>query len=333
MDIDFMIAQFYGGTGLLIVVSVALDLVQKIDSHLVMRNYSGLLDCRFRQRVTGSGSSTWRSSSRNSVPCGLVLKSRREIGLMREGLPVGRRRSSTGGPDDRTPACDDRSELDAAVEELFASHHAAIPLFKGVSRREVPFPAVTCISVNEEVVHGIPGRPRVLEEGDIVSVDTGCKLGGWCGDGAWTYPVGQVTENVSALLEAGQNALQTAIQGMGNRKRWSEVARMIESSVDRAGFSVVLDLVGHGIGREMHEEPEVPNYVPEDISDRDFPIKNGLVLAIEPMVNMGGEEVCLLDDHWTIVTADGLPSVHFEHTVAMTAEGPVVLTEGIGKPM
>lgn len=256
---------------------------------------------------------------------GLVLKSRREIGLMRDACQLVAEAHQLIArllePGITT------GELDAAVEKLFDSRDA-IPLFKGFPG-EVPFPAVTCISVNEEVVHGIPGD-RVLEEGDIISVDTGCKLKGWCGDGAWTYPVGTVSDDVQKLLQAGQRTLQTAIGGMATRKKWSQIARMMEREVDRAGFFPVLDFVGHGIGREMHEDPEVPNYVAEDMAERDFPIKNGLVLAIEPMVNMGTGDVQILDDHWTVVTADGLPSVHFEHTVAMTAEGPVVLTEGIG---
>lgn len=256
---------------------------------------------------------------------GLVLKSRREIGLMRDACQIVAEAHQLIArllePGVTT------GQLDAAVEKLFAERDA-IPLFKGFPG-EVPFPAVTCISVNEEVVHGIPGE-RVLREGDIISVDTGCKVRGWCGDGAWTYPVGEVSEEVRSLLDTGRRTLEVAIQGMATRSRWSEIARMMERNVERSGFCTVLDFVGHGIGREMHEEPEVPNYVPEDIAERDFPIKNGLVLAIEPMVNMGTEEVRILDDHWTVVTADGLPSVHFEHTVAMTSNGPEVLTAGIG---
>ena len=257
---------------------------------------------------------------------GLVLKSRREIGLMREAcqLVVAAHRLVAEMIEPGVTT----GQLDAAVEELFQERQAT-PLFKGFPG-EVPFPAVTCISVNEEVVHGIPGD-RVLAEGDLVSVDTGCKLDGWCGDGAWTYPVGRINEAQERLCAAGQAALATAVQGLGTRKKWSEVARMMERGVDRAGFSVVLDFVGHGIGREMHEAPEVPNYVPDDMANRDFPIKSGLVVAIEPMVNMGAEEVRILDDHWTVVTADGLPSVHFEHTVAVTSDGPVVLTEGLGQ--
>ncbi len=256
----------------------------------------------------------------------LTLKSRREIELMREACQLVARAhriiAEMIAPGVTTAA------LDRAVEEFFAAHQAQ-PLFKGVEG-VVPFPAVTCISVNDQVVHGIPG-PYELREGDILSVDTGCRLNGWCGDGAWTYPVGRVDELKLRLLSAGQGALNTAIQGMGTRKKWSQVARQIERSVQRAGFSVVEDFVGHGIGRDMHEDPEVPNYVCEDLAKRDFPIKPGLVVAIEPMVNVGTPEVEVLDDHWTVVTADGAPSAHFEHTVAMTREGPMILTEGLGR--
>lgn len=258
----------------------------------------------------------------------LTLKSRREIGLMRESCQLVVQAHHLIAemivPGVTT------AQLDRAVEEFFASQGAE-PLFKGVPGPEgvAPFPAVTCISVNDQVVHGIPGTYR-LREGDILSVDTGCRLGGWCGDGAWSYRVGRVSELKSRLLAAGQAALATAVHGMATRKRWSQVARLIERRVRRAGFSVVEDFVGHGIGREMHEEPEVPNYASEEFADRDFSIRPGLVLAIEPMVNAGGPKVELLDDDWTVVTADGSPSVHFEHTVAMTPEGPVILTEGLG---
>ncbi|MGD9857546.1 MAG: type I methionyl aminopeptidase [Planctomycetaceae bacterium] len=258
----------------------------------------------------------------------LTLKSRREIGLMREScqLVVRAHRLIAGmiAPGVTT------AELDWAVEEFFAQQGAE-PLFKGVPGSEgaAPFPAVTCISVDDQVVHGIPG-PYRLRKGDILSVDTGCRLNGWCGDGAWSYAVGEVDELKSRLLTAGQAALATAVQGMGTRKKWSQVARLIDRSVRRAGFRVVEDFVGHGIGRDMHEDPEVPNYFSPEFADRDFPIKPGLVLAIEPMVNAGSSEVELLDDDWTVVTADGAPSVHFEHTVAMTKEGPVILTAGLG---
>lgn len=215
-------------------------------------------------------------------------------------------------------------QIDRAVEDLFLRHQAT-PLFKGVSGK-VPFPASTCISVNEEVVHGIPSG-RVIREGDLVSVDTGCRLAGWCGDSAWTYAVGEVDEEKQRLMAVGQQALEVAIEEMGRCKTWAEVARIMEESVHLSGFGIVEDLVGHGIGRGMHEDPQVPNFVSPELQEHDFQLLPGLVIAVEPMVNGGTGEVCLLDDHWTIVTVDGRPSVHFEHTVAVTDNGVSVLTK------
>jgi len=218
------------------------------------------------------------------------------------------------------------AEIDAAVEQFF-QQRSAVPLFKGVPGR-VPFPAVTCISINEEVVHGIPG-PRALREGDIVSIDTGCKLGGWCGDAAMTYPVGEVEPRVRELLAVTQATLDLAIDLMGKCSYWSEVAREMEAYVKRHGFCVVESFVGHGIGREMHEEPQVPNFVSSQLRrGGDFRLQPGLVIAVEPMVNFGTKQVQVRRDHWTQATADGRPSAHFEHTIAMTETGPVVLTAG-----
>ena len=217
-------------------------------------------------------------------------------------------------------------ELDAAVDEFFAKNNAK-PLFKGVPGK-VPFPAVCCISINEEVVHGIPG-PRKLVEGDIVSIDTGCKLNGWCGDAAATYPVGQVAPDVQRLLDVTRQVLELAIDLMGKRSRWREVAAEMEKFVKKHKFSVVEDFVGHGIGREMHEEPQVPNFVSSQLRrGQDFRLVPGLVIAVEPMVNMGTKRVRTGADHWTQTTRDGLPSAHFEHTVALTQSGPELLTAG-----
>jgi methionyl aminopeptidase len=217
-------------------------------------------------------------------------------------------------------------QLDAAVE-LFFQKHNAVPLFKGV-KGKVPFPAVTCISINEEVVHGIPG-PRKLKEGDIVSVDTGCRLNGWCGDSAWTYGVGNLHPEVRRLLEVAEGMLQLSIELMGKAEWWSQVAGEMAEYVNRRGFAVVENFVGHGIGREMHEDPQVPNFVSDQMrKGQDFRLLPGLVIAIEPMVNMGSKRVKTRSDHWTQVTADGRPSAHFEHTVALTSAGPYVLTAG-----
>lgn len=256
----------------------------------------------------------------------ITLKSRREIDRMRAaGAIVAEAHAlarSLIAPGVST------AEIDAAIEELF-SRRAVIPLFKGFPG-EVPFPAVTCISVNQEIVHGIPG-PYRLQPGDIVSIDTGCKLNGWCGDAAWTYPVGDISDEKRRLMAAGQRILNVAIEAFGSESRWSGVARRMMRATEEAGFSLVEQFVGHGIGREMHEPPQVPNYTNASLRKEDFEIRPGLVLAIEPMVNAGVADIKILADHWTAVTADGRPSVHFEHTVALTANGPELLTQGVGE--
>ncbi|WP_437225851.1 type I methionyl aminopeptidase [Planctomicrobium sp. SH661] len=258
----------------------------------------------------------------------ITLKSKREIGLMREaGQLVAAAHQIARemvAPGVRT------GDIDAAIERLFVENNAH-PLFKNFPGK-VPFPAVTCISVNEQIVHGIPGD-RVLVEGDIVSVDTGCRVNGWCGDSAWTYAVGEIDPQSRKLMETGREVLRTAIIGLKTRKRWSEIAREMVKVTRAAGFSAVEQFVGHGIGREMHEPPQVPNYLIRNKKDEDFLIQPGLVLAIEPMINAGSPGVRILKDHWTAVTADGQRSVHYEHTVAVTADGPVLLTEGVGEPL
>jgi methionyl aminopeptidase len=252
----------------------------------------------------------------------IVLKSRREIALMRDAGKVVAEAIAGAGALAR-PGVATR-EMDAVVEAVFARHRAE-PLFKGVPGK-VPFPAATCISVNDQVVHGIPSD-RLLVEGDLVSIDTGCRLAGWCADSAWTFPVGPIDETKSRLLATGRAVLQLAIDECNSTKKWSEVASRLQAEVHRAGFSVVEQFTGHGIGREMHEDPQVPNYVSPSLEFADFRLEPGLVLAIEPMVNAGSKSTVLSSrDHWTVSTKDGLPSVHFEHTVALTAEGPLVLT-------
>jgi len=259
----------------------------------------------------------------------ISLKRPREIELMREaGRLVARAHKlvrSMIEPGITTGA------IDHAVEVLFAEQ-GATPLFKGVpnpTRGKAAFPSVCCISVNEQVVHGIPGD-RALVAGDIVKVDTGCRLNGWCGDSAWTYAVGEVDEVKRRLMDIGEANLMLAISESGLRKRWSEVAAAMEKHVHDAGFSVVEQFVGHGIGREMHEDPQVPNFVSSQLKRQDFRLEPGLVLAIEPMVNAGSKGVRVLPDHWTVETRDRKPSVHFEHTVAITAEGPEILTRDDG---
>jgi len=249
------------------------------------------------------------------------LKSIREIGLMREAgklvaraLRMCREMVKPGLA---------TIELDGAVDALF-TQHGALPLFKGYPGK-VPFPAATCISLNEQVVHGIPG-PRVIREGDLVKIDTACKLNGWCADAAITVPVGEVRPEWRRLIRVGEEVLAIAIAEMGQRKWWSEVAMRMQQHAEAAGFSVVKQYVGHGIGRTMHENPQVPNFVNRDVRKHRFRLEEGLVLAVEPMLNMGREDTLTLKDHWTVVTRDGLPSVHMEHTLAITKAGILVIT-------
>lgn len=262
-----------------------------------------------------------------SVPAMITLKSRREIELMRAaGQLVARAHQLAAGmiqPGVTT------GEIDAAIEALFREHQAE-PLFKGVPGK-VPFPCVTCISVNEQVVHGIPGNAP-LRAGDIVSLDTGCRLGGWCGDAAWTYAVGEIDSESRRLMDTGEEILATAIDGLREERYWSNIARRMMAVARRERFSLVEQFVGHGIGRKMHEWPQAPNTLQRGLAVEDFEIVPGLVLAIEPMLNAGTHKIRILKDHWTAVTADGKRSVHFEHTVAVTSDGPVLLTEGVGQP-
>jgi methionyl aminopeptidase len=221
------------------------------------------------------------------------------------------------------------AQIDARLAAFFREHDAT-PLFKSYPNSQKgkrPFPAVTCMSFNEEVVHGIPG-PRPLREGDILSIDTGCRVGGWCGDAAVTHAVGEVAPVVRKLLDVTKGVLRLAIELMAKKTFWSEVASEMAAYVAKAGFSTVEEFVGHGIGRDMHEEPQVPNYVSPQLKKRggNFPLKPGLVIAIEPMVNVGTKKVKLLADDWTMVTKDAKPSAHFEHTVAITTSGPRILT-------
>lgn len=215
-------------------------------------------------------------------------------------------------------------DIDQAIDALFAKHKAE-PLFKGYPGKR-PFPASTCICLNEQVVHGIPG-PRVLRPGDLLKVDTACKLEGFCADAAVCIPIGdQVRPDIKRLVQIAEEALAVAIRELGRKKRWSEIAVQMEQLVQKNGFSVVERFVGHGIGRSMHEAPQVPNFSSREMRDVDFDIVPGLTLAVEPMVNFGKKDVQELPDQWTVITRDRLPSAHVEHTVAVTAQGVQILT-------
>lgn len=209
-------------------------------------------------------------------------------------------------------------ELNEAVEEFLLKQNA-VPAFKGYQG----YPASICASVNEVVVHGIPSKQVVLEEGSIVSIDIGAFVDGFCGDSAWTYPVGKIAPEIQKLLTVAEQALFLGIEQARVGNRLSDISHAVQSHVEAHGFSVVRDYVGHGIGRQMHEAPQIPNFGPPGRGPR---LKSGITLAIEPMVNMGGYQVEVLADNWTVVTRDKCWSAHFEHTVAVTDEGPVILT-------
>jgi len=216
----------------------------------------------------------------------------------------------------------------AQVSDSIIEEAGAIALFKGVPNpaARFDFPASICASINEEVVHGIPGD-RVLQNGDILSIDCGAKLNGYCGDAAVTLIIGTVGERVQQLVQKTREVLEIAVSQAGPGKLWSDVARLMQDHAESAGFGVVRDYVGHGIGRKMHEDPKVPNFVSRELLQHDLRLRQGMVLAVEPMVNMGTWRVKVLPDGWTVVTADTQPSAHFEHTIAITDDGAEILTK------
>ena len=209
------------------------------------------------------------------------------------------------------------AELDAIAEEFITSHRG-FPTFKGYRG----YPASTCISPNDMVVHGIPG-PYELADGDIVSVDIGVTLDGFVGDSSFTFSVGEISADAERLLEVCQAALAAGVDQCRPGNRLSDISHAVQQVTEAAGFSVVRSLVGHGVGRSMHEDPQIPNYGPPG---RGPLLAEGMTFAIEPMINAGGPEIYVHDDDWSISTADESLSAHFEHTVAITAAGPRILT-------
>lgn len=211
------------------------------------------------------------------------------------------------------------ADLDRLAEE-FIRREGASPAFKGYRG----FPATLCTSVNEEVVHGIPSSRKRLQEGDIIGVDVGAIVEGYYGDAAVTLPVGRVSEAAERLIRVTEAALTAGLAKVKVGNRLSDISHAVQAVAEAEGYSVVREFVGHGIGRNLHEDPQVPNYGKPGEGPR---LKEGLVLAIEPMINVGGREVEVLSDRWTVVTRDKSLSAHFEHTVALTADGPQVLTK------
>jgi methionyl aminopeptidase len=214
-------------------------------------------------------------------------------------------------------------DLDRMAEEL-AIKKGAKPAFKGYSN----YPASVCFAVNDEVVHGIPSKKKILREGDIVGLDFGVSLEGYYGDSAITVPVGDVSSLAQKLMAVTKESLNRGIAEAYPGNRLFDISGAIQTYVEEEGFSIVRSFVGHGIGRKLHEDPQVPNFVPENGNHgKGIKLKPGMVIAIEPMVNVGRPDIKILNDGWTAVTVDGTLSAHFEHTVAVTDEGPVVLTQ------
>src|SRR5271170_4479573 len=214
-------------------------------------------------------------------------------------------------------------ELDKMAEEL-TYKKGAKPAFKGYQPGDVPYPKTLCVSVNEEIVHGIPSS-RKLKQGDIVGLDFGVVYQGFYGDAARTVPVGKISDRAEQLLLVTRAALYAGIEQGQVGNRISDIARAVQQTAETAGFSVVTDFAGHGIGRSLHEDPQVPNYVRRGMPNPR--LQEGMVLAIEPMINEGVPELRILADGWTAVTADGKLSAHFEHSIAITAGGPRILSE------
>ena len=245
----------------------------------------------------------------------IIAKSAAEIEVMREAGRITARALDAVSSAVRPGVTTD--DLDAIAEDVIVKAGAR-PAFKGYHG----FPATLCTSVNDQVVHGIPGG-RVLKEGEIVSVDCGAIVDGYYGDSARTFPVGQVSAAANRLMDVTKRSLEAGIARCRPGMRLYDVSAAVQEVAEAAGFSVVREYVGHGIGRSMHEDPQVPNYGKAGTGPT---LRTGMVLAIEPMINAGAADVRSLDDGWTVVTLDGAMSAHFEHTVAVTEDGPLVLT-------
>ena len=219
------------------------------------------------------------------------------------------------------------AQLDDLASSITADAGAKA-LFRGVKSpyAKKPFPGAICASINEQVVHGIPSKKVKLHDGDILSVDFGVKLAGYCGDAAVTIGIGEVSPEKQRLMDVTRQVLDIAIAKSAPGLKWSEIAAQMEECASQSGFSVVRDFVGHGIGTEMHEDPKVPNFVSKELLRNDILLKEGMILAVEPMVNMGSHVVRTLRDGWTVVTRDGKCSAHFEHSLAIVNGGCDVLT-------
>ncbi|MBK6522110.1 MAG: type I methionyl aminopeptidase [Sphingobacteriaceae bacterium] len=249
----------------------------------------------------------------------IYLKTSEEIELMRESALMVSRTLGLIAAEIKPGVIP--SKLDKLAEE-YIRDNGGIPAFKGYKGANGPFPSTLCVSINETVVHGIPGD-KPVKEGDIISVDCGVKKNGFFGDHAFTFEVGEVTPEVKRLLQVTKECLYKGIEQMIEGNRIGDISYAIQQHAEKNGYGVVRELVGHGLGKNLHEEPEVPNYGSRGNGPK---IKEGLVLAIEPMINMGKKNIKQLNDGWSIVTADNLPSAHFEHDVAVINGKPEILS-------
>ncbi|EJS46793.1 TPA: type I methionyl aminopeptidase [Bacillus thuringiensis] len=245
----------------------------------------------------------------------IICKTPREIEIMRE---AGRIVALTHQELKQhiTPGITTK-ELDQIAEKTIQKY-GATPSFKGYNG----FPGSICASVNEELVHGIPGK-RKLKEGDIISIDIGAKYNGYHGDSAWTYPVGNISESVQKLLDVTEKSLYLGLEQVKPGERLSNISHAVQTHAEENGFSIVREYVGHGIGQDLHEDPQIPHYGPPNRGPR---LKSGMVICVEPMVNQGRRYVKTLSDDWTVVTVDGKWCAHFEHTIALTEAGYEILT-------
>ncbi|MBC8482058.1 MAG: type I methionyl aminopeptidase [Planctomycetes bacterium] len=255
----------------------------------------------------------------------IILKSQREIELMRRAgsvvAGVLSKIKEIAEPGMTT------GYLNKVAEDMSAEAGAET-LFKGVKSpyARIPFPGAICASVNDQIVHGIPSEELQLKNGDLLSVDFGVMLDGYCGDSAVTIGIGDVSTEDQMLMDVTKETLGIAIECLRPGVKWSQIAAKMQRHAEKAGFGVVTEYVGHGIGREMHEDPTVPNFVSADLLRNDILITEGMVLAVEPMINAGTGRTRTLSDGWTVVTADGKKSAHFEHTIAINKNGCEVLT-------
>ncbi|MFU8785771.1 MAG: type I methionyl aminopeptidase [Candidatus Izemoplasmataceae bacterium] len=246
----------------------------------------------------------------------ITIKSNREIKFMREAGRIVALAHET--IKDMIRPGISTYEIDQIVEKVIREHNAT-PSFKGYGG----FPGSACTSINEEVVHGIPSKNRILKEGDIIKVDIGANYKGYHGDSAWTYPVGKISEKAQKLLEVTEASLFEGLKYARSGNRLSDISHAIQTYAESQGFSIVREFVGHGIGKNLHEDPQIPNY---GLPNKGTILKPGMTLAIEPMVNVGRKEVKVLEDQWTAVTVDGAYSAHYEHTILITEEECILLT-------